>query len=329
MARALTIQDSMDDFIKELQVGHSPETARTYLTALTCLGDYLRQAHLDARKHALTTLQPRHLLDYPVWLTGERWRNKPKTSATATYLAAVQSWLKYVAREKLHPELAAEMERIREAYREIRRGRQRKLPRTLQPHESEKLLAEVRKQPKVEQPRLLVVWRRDWALTEALRSTGARISELLGGNVEDLQVRQKALRVMGKGSRERLVFFDRRAWDAMKSYLDARKALKLVSKGQTTSLFAQHSRKAGKALKRLTPTGARIALWQYVKRAGIQSRITPHKWRHTFATAVLEKTGDLAATQDLLGHASPATTRIYAKLTTTRLRKIHEEVFPG
>lgn len=322
-----TLQETFDRFISEVQIGRSKETARAYSTALECFKDYLRQVPVDPLKADVTSLKVEHLLDYPVWLTGERWRDRANPASVAVYLTGLQSWLRYLVREKLHPGLAAESERIREAYRGIRRRGTRKLPRVLQPHELEAIIEAAREHPREKKPRLLVAWRRDIALIEALRCTGSRISEILGGNIEDLQIRQRALRVTGKGARERLVFFDERGWNAIRHYVDARKSLKLICKGKVTPLFAQHSRAAGKELLRLTPRGARLALWRYVRKAGLQGKITPHRFRATFATMVLEKTGDLAATQDLLGHASPATTRIYAKLATTRLRKIHEQVF--
>ncbi len=329
MAGSPTLEETVDRFIAYVQMGRSKETARVYSTALECFKDYLKQVPMDPRRTSVTALKVEDLLDYPMWLTGERWRDRANAASVALYLAGLQSWLRYLAREKLHPELAAEMERIREAYRGIKRRGARKLPRVLQPHELEAIIEAVRTHPHTRKHRLIVVWRRDVALIEALRCTGTRISEILGGNVEDVQARQQALRVMGKGSRERLVFFDGRGWGALGEYLEARKSLKLVCKGKVTPLFAQHSRAAGKELLRLTPRGARLALWQHVKKAGLQGKITPHRFRATFATMVLEKTGDLAATQDLLGHASPATTRIYAKLATTRLKKIHEQVFEG
>ncbi|MBI2061548.1 MAG: tyrosine-type recombinase/integrase [Nitrospirae bacterium] len=327
MAGSSTIQDTIDRFIAEVQVGRSKETARAYSTALECFKDYLKQVPVDPLKARVTALKVEDLLDYPLWLTGERWRDRANPASVAVYLAGLQSWLRYLAREKLHPSLSSEMERIREAYRAIRRRGARKLPRVLQPNEMEAIIKAARARPNTRKPRLFVAWRRDVALIETLRCTGTRISEILGGNAEDLQARQRALRVMGKGSRERLVFFDVRGWDAMEEYLEVRKSLKLICKGKVTPLFAQHSRAAGKELLRLTPRGARLALWQYVRKAGLQGKITPHRFRATFATMVLEKTGDLAATQDLLGHASPATTRIYAKLATARLKKIHEQVF--
>lgn len=324
-----TIRETIDRFVAEVQVGHAADTARTYLTALGAFMDYLRQARVDPSKRPIASVTVEHLLDYPIWLSGERWRGRPKTQAVATYLSAVQSWLRYLAREKLHPELAMESERIRDAYRAIKGRPARKLPRILQPQEMEKVFQALRERPTSKRYRLYVIWLRDVAFVEGLRATGARISEFLGGNVEDLHARHQALRIVGKGSRERLIFFDGRAWQAVKNYLNARRPLKQVSREKVTPLFARHNRGAGNRLLRLSPAGARMALRQYVRKAGLQGRVTAHRFRHSFATTVLEKTGDLAATQDLLGHASPATTRIYAKLSADRLRKIHEQVFPA
>lgn len=322
-----TIADTIHAFIAEVQMGRSRETARTYSTGLNTLTIYLRQAHVDPQKARVRSLEPEHLIDYPAWLTGEHFRRKANPESVATYIAAVLGWMKYLNREKLHPELAAEADRIRDVYRSLRR-KSRKLPRAIRPEETAAILRAAEQAPTSKLPRLRVAQLRDVALIHALRCTGARISEVLGADVEDLDMYNHTLRVTGKGTKERLVYFDRQGWKALNKYLDERSLLRFVSERKVTPLFTRHNRGAGKKLLRLTPHGARLTLWKYVKFAGLRSKITPHRFRHGFATTVLEKTGDLAATQDLLGHASPATTRIYATLVGERLRKAHQTAFP-
>jgi site-specific recombinase XerD len=197
---------------------------------------------------------------------------------------------------------------------------------------------------------------RNVALLETLKCTGARVSEVTGLNRADLDATNRRARVVGKGSKERWVYFSPAAWEAVQLYLRLRTrlmgeaaALKSGSPALTVPirsakggsrarsqaadlagqpLFARHDRGAGwREVKPLLPHAVETMLWELVEGAGLEVKITPHRFRHWFATRMLSATGDLATTQDLLGHANPATTRIYAQVSETNKQKAHREVF--
>ncbi|MBI2061551.1 MAG: tyrosine-type recombinase/integrase [Nitrospirae bacterium] len=325
-AESPTLQETVDAFVAEVQARHA-RTGATYGYALNNWLRYLKDARIDPRKTPASGLTAGVVVRYPSWLASDHFKNRANPYTVGTYIAVVTAWLRYLQREQLAPDIASNMERIRHAYKDAR-PRGRRLPRTLRDDVIDKILKTIRTAHPGKSPRLQAARLRDIALVEALRSTGARISEILGADVEALDVRDKTLRVTGKGSKERIVMFDSTAWRALKAYLDARQALRLTVRGKSTPLFAQHGRRAGRILRRLSSHGARKMLWGYVKAAGIREKVTPHRLRHTYGFKILEATGDLAATQDLLGHASPTTTRIYAPLVSSRLRAAHKKAFP-
>jgi integrase/recombinase XerD len=123
------------------------------------------------------------------------------------------------------------------------------------------------------------------------------------------------------------VYFDERAWDAIQEYLKARQDGKLARSMSHLVVFARHDRGAGDKILPLSHQGVEQIFAKLAERAGLDPKPTPHWFRHWFATQVLDKTQDLAALQDMLGHESPVTTRIYAKVSARRLREVHDTAF--
>jgi integrase/recombinase XerD len=155
---------------------------------------------------------------------------------------------------------------------------------------------------------------RDRAILETLYGAGLRISELVGLDVDEVDLDEGSVRVMGKGSKERLVPLGRFAVAALESYLSrARPALAGSRSGAAVFL----NQRGG----RLTRQGATRVLKGAADRAGLTKRVTPHTLRHSFATHLLEGGADVRVVQELLGHASLATTQIYTLVTGERLRE--------
>ena len=155
---------------------------------------------------------------------------------------------------------------------------------------------------------------RDRAILETLYGAGLRISELVGLDVDEVDLDEGSLRVMGKGSKERLVPLGRFAVAALESYLSrARPALAGSRSGAAVFL----NQRGG----RLTRQGATRVLKGAAAGAGLTKRVTPHTLRHSFATHLLEGGADVRVVQELLGHASLATTQIYTLVTGERLRE--------
>jgi integrase/recombinase XerD len=161
---------------------------------------------------------------------------------------------------------------------------------------------------------------RDHAMLELLYASGLRVSEIVSLPRDAVDLDAGILRVTGKGGRERLVPFGRSARESLRRYL-AQVRPGLDRKG-SPHLF-------------LTARGAAMSrqrLWQLIekhgRKAGIRTRLTPHRLRHSFATHLLEHGADLRALQMMLGHADIATTQIYTQVSRSRLRRVYDEFHP-
>ncbi len=164
---------------------------------------------------------------------------------------------------------------------------------------------------------------RNRALFELMYASGARISELAGLNVGDVDLSQMQIRVMGKGSKERIIPIHEMARASMSDYLQrSRPILAMRSKTATERLFLS---------KRGNPMSA-DTLRKVFKRtlvcAGIDDDFTPHDMRHSFATDMLEGGADLRTVQELLGHSSLSTTQIYTHLSASHLKAVHDRAHP-
>ena len=158
-------------------------------------------------------------------------------------------------------------------------------------------------------------------------ATGARISEACGLNLDDLDLRERVVRLFGKGSKERVVPVGRLAAESLREYLSdgARSGLEPAawrSVGDRTAVF-------------LTNTGRRLnrqKAWAVVRKAGalagIEGEMSPHVLRHTCATHMLEHGADLRIVQEMLGHATISTTQIYTKVSQERLLTVYRSAHP-
>jgi integrase/recombinase XerD len=165
---------------------------------------------------------------------------------------------------------------------------------------------------------------RDCALVELLYSTGARISELIDLDRNDLKDPITSLRLLGKGGKERIVPVGKYAVDAMEKYL-VRARPALLANGNNGNERALFLNQRGTRL-------SRQSAWEIIrtaaKNAGIDVEISPHTMRHSFATHLLDGGADIRTVQELLGHASVATTQIYTLVTIDRLREAYASAHP-
>jgi integrase/recombinase XerD len=162
---------------------------------------------------------------------------------------------------------------------------------------------------------------RDRAMLEALYGAGLRISELVGLDVDDVDVDEGSVRVVGKGSRERVVPLGRYAVAAVEGYL-VRGRPALARPRTRSGLFL--NQRGG----RLTRQGCTNIVKAMARRAGIRKRVTPHMLRHSFATHLLEGGADVRVVQELLGCDGVATTQIYTLVTKDRLREVYFDAHP-
>jgi integrase/recombinase XerC len=168
---------------------------------------------------------------------------------------------------------------------------------------------------------------RDRAMLETLYSTGIRVSELVDLNVDDLDDTGEAMRVRGKGKRERIAPLGSHALAAIKRYMtmvlaDTRFANLWPSNGAGKPLFMN------KHGSRLSSRSVRRKLDKYLKTSGLDPKISPHTLRHSFATHLLENGADLRSVQELLGHQSLSTTQVYTHLTAARLKAAYDQAHP-
>ncbi len=156
---------------------------------------------------------------------------------------------------------------------------------------------------------------RDKAILELFYSSGLRLSELVGLDIDDLNITEESVRVLGKGSRERLLPVGKLALEAIEYYCQLAK----VSSGP---LFLNKSR------SRLSATAVWQMLKKYLRDLGFPASLSPHSLRHSFATHLLDRGADLRSIQAFLGHASLSTTQIYTHVTTERLREAYSQAHP-
>jgi integrase/recombinase XerD len=162
---------------------------------------------------------------------------------------------------------------------------------------------------------------RDKAILELLYATGLRISEISGLTLENVYLEEQFLRVMGKGNKERVVPFGEKAKVAIQDYM-AHGRRELLKGKNSQFLF----------LNRLGKQISRVGLWKIIKgygrKLGIESILTPHVLRHSFATHLVEQGADLRSIQMMLGHSSISTTEIYTYVSRDRVRQVYRQFHP-
>jgi site-specific recombinase XerD len=214
---------------------------------------------------------------------------------------------------------AADIARLEETYRDARNIRGEPRPKDPKLAAVQAIIRAARSVPAVsgDRPsdrRRELTRLRDIAIVETLRSTGCRVGELVSMRREDVDWLAHSVLVKGKGSKYRKVYVDERAWMALRTYLQAR-----GDEGESRMLarlpvFCGHGNRSGRTPAPLTTRHVSRIIQDLAEQADIaEVGVTPHYFRHVFATRALDRTENLALVQDMLGHASPATTRVYAR----------------
>ena len=167
--------------------------------------------------------------------------------------------------------------------------------------------------------------KRDHAIIISLYTSGLRVSELTNLKLQDINLRQRTMRIIGKGRKERIVPFSNIALDAINDYLQNCRNLILeknhIYKG-TNALFINSKG------EQITARGVQYILKKVEEKTGVNLGLHPHKMRHTFATHLLEKGADLRTIQEILGHTSLETTQVYTHVTTSKMIDTYKNAFP-
>ena len=226
-------------------------------------------------------------------------RRKLSRASIARHLSALRSFFKYLMREgdvESNPARAVATPR-----------REKHLPSVLQSSEIAVLL----EGPDASSPLGI----RDRAWLELLYASGLRISELVGIDIDDIELRARLVKVRGKGSKERIVPFGTKAEAAIRAYLDVRNS-------EEDALFVNYRG------QRITVRSVRRLFSRYVREASLRAGVSPHTLRHSFATHLLNAGADLRAIQELLGHASLSTTQKYTHLADWQLIEVYKKAHP-
>lgn len=271
------------------------------------LAAYRRDLEGFSRWHAarggnLLTASRADLQDYLAWRFG-------KGASARTAARLLTSLRRFYGRQANDGRLAADPSALIDA---PRIGRP--LPKSLSEAEVEALLAAP--DPDTDQGL------RDRAMLELLYATGLRVTELVTISLEQVNLRHGVVRVLGKGSKERLVPMGEEAGVWIERYLAGARPALLEGRGQSPAVFV--TRRGGPM--------TRVAFWQLIRRhaerAGIATHLSPHTLRHAFATHLLNHGADLRVVQMLLGHSSLSTTQIYTHVARARLQELHARHHP-
>ena len=280
--------------------GYSPHTVEGYRRDLAEFA-----AHAGADR-AAAGMAPADVRAYVYALNG---RNK--SSSVARKLSALHTFFRFLLRERvIEEDPAAAISRPKQG---------RYMPVFLSVDEVFSLL----EAPTDQDPFAA----RDRAMLEMLYSTGMRVAELAGLDLDRLDCATGMVRVRGKGNRERLVPVGRPALEALAAYLPQRQELgrRRAERGLSPEPTAVFLNGRG---SRLTTRSIERLVGMYAERAGIAARVTPHAIRHSFATHLLEMGADLRAVQELLGHVSLSTTQKYTHLNLDHLTEVYDKAHP-
>lgn len=279
----------------------SPETIRAYSSDLGQFGQFLRDEHCDGvapGPRGIDSLAVRGFVAYLM-------RNGLSKTSVARKLSSVRSFLRHAVRDGRVDVNTAEgipTPRI-----------PKPLPRTLTVDETFALLEAIGGDDTASI--------RDRAILELLYAAGLRVSELVGLNLNDVDLTGGLVRALGKGNKERLVPFGSQAQKALKKWLSTSAALRERG-GDVEALFL--NLRGG----RLTDRSVRRILNQRLREAAIHAKLSPHDLRHSFATHMLGSGADLRAIQELLGHASLSTTQRYTHVNADALMSVYDKAHP-
>lgn len=297
----------------------SAQSAQATDPALQAFLDYL---HYERRLSPRTlNAYRRDLCEFIEWLHGHQHRDWARIDAQhirhyaanrhraglapkslQRHLSAIRAWFRFLLREgkvESNPAEGVRAPKVR-----------RNLPHTLDADQLSRLM---------ELPGDAPLDRRDRAIMELFYSSGLRLAELVGLNVTDMQSSDGLLQVVGKGNKTRRLPVGRFARAAIDNWLQVRGQL---AKGDETALFVSQRG------NRLSPRAVEARLRQRAIEQGMPRHVHPHMLRHSFASHVLESSGDLRAVQELLGHADISTTQVYTHLDFQHLAQVYDQAHP-
>jgi len=331
MSEGKTIQEAITAFLRDL---NSPHTSQAYATPLRHFCVYLSGQGMACDSSIVTELTVDHAIEFVPWLRHDCFPDpdRPAKATLQLYLTALYRFYRALLKQGVAFD-AAEIARLEETYRDARNIRGEARPKDPKLEAVLAIIEAARAIPSIPGPKHADQQRdlsrlRDIAIVETLRSTGCRVGELVALRRADLDWMAQSALVKGKGTKYRKVYFDPVAWSALTTYLKHRQDGGDHRALEHYPVFCGHGNRSGRNPSPLTTRHVARTIRRLAKRAGIaEVGVTPHYFRHVFATRALERTENLALVQDMLGHASPATTRVYAKTNEEQRREGYGRVW--
>ena len=292
------MQKDCKNFLDYLSVelNYSPNTIKSYESELLKFNEYLEMEELDYLK-----INKDNVRSYLKYLDNLKYKN----SSIGRNISALRSFYRFlVIKERIGKNIFAS----------IRNPKiERKLPNFLSELDMERILEFSTN----ENYKPNIYTSRDLLIIELLYDTGCRVDELVNIKLKDVNQTEKSIKVLGKGAKERIVFYGEYGREYLESYLIDREVL--LNGRKSEYLFV--------SLESDQLTTRRIAqiIEDILKIVGIKNKVTAHTLRHTFATHLLNNNADLRSVQELLGHSSLSTTQIYTHVSNERLRHVYLE----
>lgn len=293
----MTLDEAVSEFIRYLrdEKRYSPSTLSNYQHNLALLATFATD---DAHISHWNELEPRHVRSFVARKHGEGFNAR----SIAAQLSATRSLFRFLQRRGMaenNPALDVPAPKA-----------SKPLPKTLPPDSVDQLLSMAPED---------TASVRDLAMMELFYSSGLRLAELVGLDVSQLDLDSRQVRVLGKGNKERIVPVGRKAAAALEEWLSERDSM---AHADEPAVFVGTR---GKRISR-SVVSKRMKLW--AQQQGLTENLHPHRLRHSFATHLLESSGDLRAVQQLLGHANISTTQVYTHLDFQRLAEVYDQTHP-
>ena len=286
----------------------SPHTVRNYLSDLRQFLEVVQ----EARGEGTAPLSRPHQIDAGMIRTYLQalYQRGVEARTLGRKLASMRSFLQLMERRGHVGSNAARAVRTPKA--------PRPLPNTL-PIDHVFALLDMPQEPN---PEAAISWmrQRDQAILELFYASGVRVSELAALDVQSIDLPAGAMRVFGKGNRERQVFFGKTAAQAVRDYLEARE-ISGLGQSEPALFLNRHG-------QRLSTRGVQLLIKKHCRRTGVSARTSPHTLRHAFATHLLDNGADLRSIQELLGHQQLSTTQKYTHVSVDRMLDVYDRAHP-
>ena len=288
----------IEDFLSSLEneCGFSKETSKTYESNLKIFAEFLNFKNLKYLE-----ITKNEIREYLKYLDSLKYKN----SSIAGNLSTLRSFYSYLVSMGLLES---------NPFKRISNPKiEKKLPNFLNQFEINDLIEYYN----LDEPLSI----RNRLMLEILYATGLRVSELVSIEMKNVNFSEKSIKVFGKGSKERIVFFGEYASDALNIYLNKSRPI-LLAKKQSDYLFLNNKG------DKITTRSVEMIIKKAIDNLAIKNKVTPHTIRHTFATHLLNNGADIKSVQELLGHESLSTTQIYTHVTSERLRSVYLKAHP-